>query len=258
MKNRTEVVAIYFPNYHRAPHNEAYYGEGWTEWELVRNAPSRFTGHHQPKVPVWGCYDASDPAWAAREIDCAADHGITCFLVDWYWYSGVQTMQRQLEEGFLKANNRSRLKFALMWANHPWMNVFPVDAGRTAAEMNCWLPIRHSMTDMERVADYCIEHYFREPSYWRIGGRPYFSFFSFDTLEKSLGGAAGVRRALERFDARVHAAGLPGMHFNVNIANVNVTVLCWDMSLIARAKEAGFHSVFGYNITSTPSLRIWS
>jgi hypothetical protein len=41
------------------------------------------------------------------------------------------------------------------------------------------------------------------------------------------------------------------MHFSANIANVDVTVLCWDVNLIERAKQAGFHSVFGYNIART-------
>jgi hypothetical protein len=39
------------------------------------------------------------------------------------------------------------------------------------------------------------------------------------------------------------------MHFSANIANVDVTVLCWDVNLIERAKQAGFYSVFGYNLT---------
>ena len=88
-----ELVAIYCPLYHSHPHASAWYGEGWTEWELIRNAPPRFEGHHQPLIPTWGYFDESDPKWSAREIDLAADHGITAFLVDWYWHSGVQIMQ---------------------------------------------------------------------------------------------------------------------------------------------------------------------
>ena len=59
-----------------------------------------------------------DPKWSAREIDLAVDHGIGVFLFDWYWYSGVKNMEEALEQGFLKAANRDRMKSALMWANH--------------------------------------------------------------------------------------------------------------------------------------------
>ncbi len=30
---------------------------------------------------------------------------------------------------------------------------------------------------LERVIDYCAEHYFREPNYWRPGGNLFFSLF---------------------------------------------------------------------------------
>jgi len=251
MSTFKEVFAFYFPNYHQYPFNDALYGEGWTEWDLVRASWPRFEGHQQPKVPAWGYFDSSDPIWAQKEINLAADHGITGFIIDWYWYSGVQLMQEQLEQGFLKAPNRERLKFSLMWANHPWMNFFPVAEGKSASEMNCWLPMRHTLADMEKVADYCVNHYFSEPNYWLVDGKPYFSFFSFGALEKELGGISGVARALEKFESRVIAAGFPGVHFGVNIANVDVNTLCWDINLIPQVKSCGFQSIFGYNITRT-------
>ena len=243
-----EVFAINFPNYHRYPHNDAWFGEGWTEWDLIKTAPPRFGGHYQPLQPSWGKYDESDPAWASREIDLAADHGITGFLIDWYWYSGVQLMQDQLEKGFLKAPNRKRLKFALMWANHPWMNNFPTDFGKTSTRMNCLMPIRHTLDDMARVADYCVEHYFNEPNYWKIEGKPYFSFFSFGRILEDLGGIEGVRQGIESFQERVRAAGFPGAYLGVNIGSLGGLAMSWDTALIASAKEAGFDSVFGYAI----------
>jgi len=250
---KPEVFAIYFPHYHSHHHNDAWYGEGWTEWELVRQAPPRFEGHHQPLRPAWGFFDESDPVWAEREIALASGHGITGFLVDWYWYSGVQIMQSQLEQGFLTAANREQMKFALMWANHPWMDVFPVACGRPSPPT--WLPLRHTPRDMQMVAEYCVAHYFRQPNYWKVGGRPYFSFFSLALLERTLGGESGVASALRIFDDVVRNAGFPGMHFGLNIANVDVSVLCWDEGMIGRAKRMGFHSVFGYNIARSPRHR---
>lgn len=81
---RGQVVAIYCPLWHRYDHMDAWHGYGWTEWELVKTAPPRFPGHHQPLHPLWGCFDESDPEWASREIALAADHNIDVFLFDWY------------------------------------------------------------------------------------------------------------------------------------------------------------------------------
>ena len=125
-EKKYEVAVYYFPNYHVDSINEKWHGKGWTEWDLVKAAQPRFEGHLQPKVPVWGYFNEADPKWAAKEIDLAADHGIDVFIYDWYWYETTgQYLQEGLEKGFLKASNNKRLKFALMWANHDWMNIHP-------------------------------------------------------------------------------------------------------------------------------------
>jgi hypothetical protein len=41
------------------------------------------------QVPSWGYFNEADPKWAAKEIDLAADNGITCFIYDWYWYANT-------------------------------------------------------------------------------------------------------------------------------------------------------------------------
>lgn len=243
-----EVVAIYFPNYHSYPHNDAWYGQGRTEWDLVKSARPRFEGHHQPLIPQWGYFDESDPAWSAREIDLASGYGIDVFLIDWYWYNGVQIMQEQLERGFLQAPNRMRMKFALMWANHSWTQYFPADPRKGMYDMPPWLPIRHGLDDLERVAEYCIEHYFSQPNYWTVGGKKFFSFYSYDALEKGLGGIEGVRQGLEQMDRKVRRAGLDGIHFGINISGMWENNRSVASEGIPRMKEAGFDSVFTYNI----------
>lgn len=236
---RPQVLAINFPAWHRYDHGEAWKGEGWCEYELVRAAPPRFPGHLQPLAPQCGCYDESDPQWQAREIDLAADHGIDVMLFDWYWYSGVRLMEETLERGFLKAPNCNRLKFALMWANHDWADYFPAPFGKP---WNMWLPSRHSEADTVRVIDYCIEHYFREPNYWSIDGRPYVSVFRPSAMIQQLGGPAACRQVLAQADRRMARAGLPPVHWAAN---------CRSGDQVALVREAGFHSTFNYNITKT-------
>ncbi|MEN8158096.1 MAG: glycoside hydrolase family 99-like domain-containing protein, partial [Bacteroidota bacterium] len=80
------VVAYYFANYHEDRRNAAYHGDGWTEWELVKDAKPRFPNHHQPNVPAWGYTDEADPVQMAQKIDAAVDHGVDVFLFDWYMY----------------------------------------------------------------------------------------------------------------------------------------------------------------------------
>ena len=236
---RPEVVAIHCPLWHNYDHASAWKGEGWCEWELVKAAVPRFPGHRQPLEPAWGCFDESDPAWVGREIALAADHGIDVFLFDWYWYSGVRIMEEALERGFLKVPACRRLRFALMWANHDWADYFPPPFGKP---WNMWLPSRHTPRDLERVIDYAAEHYFRQPNYWQVGGRLFFSLFQPTKFVDELGGPKAVRALLARIDARLAAAGLPPLHWNA---------MLWGPEPVQALKDAGFHSTTTYNVTAS-------
>lgn len=226
MEHPIEVAAYYFPNYHPDARNAAWHGEGWTEWELVKAARPRFPGHRQPVRPAWGYFDESDPAWAAREIDLAADHGVTCFLYDWYWWEDGPYLQDGLERGFLQAPNRHRVKFALMWANHDWLDIHPIGY-RNRPEVLA--PGAVSAECFRSLTDHAIAAYFGQPNYLRPDGRPYFSIYELGTLMRGLGGLEATRKALEDFRRRARIAGHPGLHLNAVVWGV--TVLPSEMSL---------------------------
>jgi hypothetical protein len=180
---------------------------------VLKAAKPRFPGHEQPKVPSWGYFNEADPNWAAKEIDLAADNGITCFIYDWYWYSNTgQYLQQGLEQGFLKAPNRNRLKFALMWANHDWLNIQPAtyDNGRVALTRGAV-----SMSLWDTISTYIVEKYFKQPNYWKIDGKPYFSIYEIVTFINGLGGIDNARAAIELLDTKTKKAGFPGVHFNI-------------------------------------------
>jgi hypothetical protein len=206
------AVAYNFPSWHPSPYMEGRFGKGWTEFETLKAAEPLFHGHLWPKFPLWGYFDESDPAWAAREIDAAADHGLSAWMVDWYWHEGTQFYHEQLEQGFLRAPNRARLKFALMWANHDWKNVYPARNPEDAAVL---LPQTHSLEDFRAVTRYCIEHYFGQPNYWRINGALVFGLFDVNKVIHFLG-EEGTKRALDGMRAAVAKAGLGELHIQSN------------------------------------------
>jgi hypothetical protein len=51
---------------------------------VLQDALPRFPKHDQPKVPLWGYQDESDPAVMQNKIDAAADHALDAFIFDWY------------------------------------------------------------------------------------------------------------------------------------------------------------------------------
>jgi hypothetical protein len=211
MGARATVACYYFPNYHPDPRNAAWHGAGWTEWELVRHALPRFPGHRQPRVPLWGYEDESDPAVMARKIDVAADHGIDVFLFDWYWYQDGPYLERALERGFLGAAGGSRLRFALMWANHDWMDIHPAPRARPHRLLAAG---RVSPEGFVRATDHVIRTCFAHPDYWRLDGALYFSIYELSKLIEGFGGIEETRRGLEDLRSRVRAAGLGELHLN--------------------------------------------
>ena len=238
-----QTAVYYFPNFHVDPRNEAVHGKGWTEWELMKHAGARFPGHMQPKIPAWGYEDEADPAVMAKKIDAAADHGLDAFIFDWYWYEGP-FLERALNEGFLGAPNRSRMKFALMWANHDWKNFHP--GNRDTANYKITFPWTTRKDTIPYVWDYLIEHYLTQPNYWKINGKPYFSIYAISRFISQMGGVEDAAEVLADFRARAKSAGLPGLHLNA----VGLDMLDRSPQSAARHDQvikAGFDSCTSYN-----------
>ena len=239
------VACYYFGNYHPGDsRNVQQKGRAWSEWELVKAARPRFPGHVQPNVPLWGYRDESDPQVMAQKIAAAADHGVDAFIFDWYYYNDGPFLERSLDQGFLNASNNHRLKFALMWANHDWVDIHPARRSTPSALL---YPGRVTAATFDRICDHVIERYFLHPSYWKIDGCPYFSVYELFKLVESLGGVDPTAAALARFRAKARAAGLPGLHLNAVTWGVQIlpgeTTVQNPAALIQRL---GFDSVTSY------------
>src|SRR3954467_3790181 len=109
-QSKYTLAAYYWPDYHREPRMEAFLGQGWTEYQMIAASKPKYEGHYQPRVPAWGPLDESDPDVFAKKIDAAADHGVNCFIMDWYWYEDQPFLEDALNKGLLQAKNKDRIK----------------------------------------------------------------------------------------------------------------------------------------------------
>jgi hypothetical protein len=242
---RPQIAVYYFPNYHPGDsRNTKEKGAAWSEWELVKNAKPRFAGQDQPKVPLWGYGDESDPLVFAKKIDAAADNGIDAFIFDWYYYNDGPFLDAALDKGYLQAPNRQRVKFALMWANHDWNDVHPYARG---TPYKLLYPGKVTPDKFDAICDHIIKDYFLQPSYWKIDGKPYFSFYELTKLMENFGSVEATRAALDRFRAKALAAGLPGIHLNA--VGWGQPILPGEnkpINLAKVIKQLGFDSVTTY------------
>ena len=210
-----DIAAYYFPDYHPGDkRNHIRYGTGWSEWELVKKARPRFPGHDQPKVPLWGYTDESDPVVMAKKIETAARYGIDAFIFDWYYYDDGPFLEKCLEHGYMQAENNSQVKFAIMWANHDWIDIHPVSKKDRLKGPKLLYPGKISPETWERMTGYIIKKYFHHPSYWKVGGKPYFSIYDLSRFIEIFGSVEDTRKAVEAFRQKVIDSGLPGLNLN--------------------------------------------
>ena len=192
-------------------------GVNWTEWRLVRAASPRFPGHLQPKVPLWGELDTGLPATWDLLNGAALAAGIEVYLWDWYWWGDAPQgsnplLVRGLEQGFLRSASSASMRWAVMFANQDWVDLFP--AKRRAPQP----PIFSGATSpqvFEELSSYWIQRYFGLPNYLTVAGCPLVSIYQINVLVDSLGGLAPAAAALAAFRARAAAAGHACIHLQV-------------------------------------------
>lgn len=233
-----EVVAVYYPHWHEYPKGNEWFGaDRWKqgEWCFVKDAIRRFPGHHQPMVPVAGYLNGSDPKDMEKEIALASNAGIDVFLYDYYYYGGQITMEECLEQGFLKAANRSKMKFALMWCYHTRKNAFRSPIG---AEKPVLMDLAYTADEFLGLIDHSIARYFNRPEYWRKDGKLFFSIYDAKKFVEKVG-AGQVKAALAQAREKVRVAGLGEIHFNAQNPK--------DIEMIGLFHTCGFDSVTDYN-----------
>ena len=239
-----QVVAYYFPEYHADPHNDRWHGQGWTEWDLVKRAEPRYPGHRQPRQPLWGYADEADPNVQAIKIDSAADHGLAAWIWDWYWYEEGPFLSRALDDGYLQAQNRMRLPFALMWANHDWLDIHPA---KRHGSPQILLPGTLSPNAFARATAHITERYFSQSNYWRVGGGLYFSIYEVMNLVRSLGDLTSTRKALDAWRNELARLGLGPLHLNAVVWGLRILKTEHKIEDVNQVVSAlGFDSVTSY------------
>ncbi|MEY4916429.1 MAG: hypothetical protein RL616_342, partial [Verrucomicrobiota bacterium] len=164
-----------------------------------------------PKPPVWGYQNEALPEVMAQKINAAADYGVNAFIFDWYYYNDGPYLEAALDEGFLHATNNARVKFALMWANHDW---YDIQGYNPTNNIKLLYPGKVTPETWDKICDLVIARYFKHPSYWLVDGKPYFSIYEMSQFLDSFGSIENARAALEKFRAKVRAAGFPDLHVN--------------------------------------------
>ncbi len=203
------VAAYIYPGWHACPERDRGFPPGWTEWDLVLEAASRFPGHEQPRVPLHGPYDDSLPETAAGQIRLARAYGVDLFVYGFFWSRGKRVFEGALDRGFLGTGSAD-FPFAVMWANRMPREVLPVKHANDSGIH----PERLVYTDPDdflALIRFLAERYFARSNYFRLGGRLLFSIFDSTFFVRQLG-AETAREVIRAARRMLAGRGLPGLH----------------------------------------------
>lgn len=225
---RYDVAAYVYPAYVSDDARlRPFWPMGMGEWETVLTMQQRNPGHYWRRWPLWGYVNEADPAVMEMEIEQAASHGVNVFIFDWYWYDGRPFMETTLTNGFLRARNRDRMQFYLMWANHDVLNYWDTRIAHLGEENVIWRGAV-GREEFEKVCLRYIEHFFRQPNYYKIDGRPVLMIYDVKNFIDGLGGVDEAADAVKWFRRQVRKAGFPDLELQLTMWGPNLNYSGFD------------------------------
>lgn len=204
MDKDVKVIAFYLPQYHPTPHNNEWWGEGFTEWTNVGKAKKLYPGHYQPKVPAdLGYYDLRLPEVREAQTQLAKEAGIYGFCYYHYWFSeGNEELYLPFNE--VVDSGKPDFPFCLCWANESWFSKFWNKDG------SCRKSILQEQKYLGKEDNekhfYSLLKAFMDKRYIKIDGKPLFLIYQPLAFEN-------FAEFKEQWNRLARENGLPGFYF---------------------------------------------
>ncbi len=211
--NKYDIAAFIWPSYTGdEPRTRIFWPDGIGEWQTVKSMTDKgYKDCRWPRVPLWGYENEADSRVMEKQIDCAVSYGVNVFIYDWYWYDNRPFLENCLNDGFLKAENNTKMKFCLMWANHDATHLWDKRNSDRDLSTVIWSGVVTPKIFSE-ICDRTVEKYFSKENYYCIEGCPVYMIFDIDNFIRSFGTSDECKKGIEEFRRKTVAAGFKGLH----------------------------------------------
>jgi lipopolysaccharide biosynthesis protein len=169
MEENIKPIALYLPQFHAIKENDAWWGEGFTEWTNVKKAKPLFEGHYQPHEPLHdNYYDLGTVDEMIAQAKLAKEYGIYGFCFYHYWFNGKLLLEKPLHN--LLNSSEPDFPFCLSWANENWTRTWD------GQDKQVLMKQEYDLEDDRAHIQYLMQ-FFKDPRYIKIGNKPVFLMY---------------------------------------------------------------------------------
>lgn len=161
------LFAYYFPQYHSIPENDIVFGEGFSDWDLFKNADKPYLRYPIDPPNGLGYYDPRLMSVRKNQADLAKSYGINGFIYYHYWLENKPVMDSVLNN--LIIDGEPNLPFCLCFANEPWKHCYGNPPFKKFYPDGS--TFRQLYDEPEKHALY-LEKIFAHKNYFKIDGLP--------------------------------------------------------------------------------------
>jgi len=193
-----KIIAFYLPQFHTIPENNAWWGEGFTEWTNTKNAIPLFKSHYQPREPLNdNYYNLLDSSTMEDQAKLATSYGIYGFCYYHYWFNGKKLLEKPVEQ--MLFNPKIDIPFCLSWANEPWTRAWDGNLKETL------MPQTYGSHDEWKEHFDYLKIYFSDPRYIKIDNQPVFLIYSTSSIPN-------VNEMIQLWDSLAKEIGFDGIY----------------------------------------------
>ncbi|PTO68215.1 glycoside hydrolase family 99-like domain-containing protein [Vibrio splendidus] len=196
---KLKVYPFYFPQLYAIPENDTWWGEGFTDWKLVKESTPLFSGHFQPRVPKLGYLNQSMPKTIKTQCELAKEYGISGFNFYHYWFDGKVLLDSPARN--LLNDTSIDFEYFFTWANENWTKQWVGDAQT--------LLIKNSYTRSEELWEQHFSYllnFFRDKRYVKVDNKPIFCIYRPEII-------LNLEEFIDFFNKRALDSGFDGLHF---------------------------------------------